>query len=181
MPADMPADILSHGLLRERRAVPLWWWVVAIGLAVPSVEIVVVFAPNMTSRAGWPVALAAAVVTTAVVAAGLWALSRSVICVDAAGLHCGTATLPASAVGAATPLDAAAAREILGPKARADAHLDTRPWIRTAVRVENADPADATPYWLVSTRRPQKLARALDQIRTTVAAARPAGDDGDVG
>jgi hypothetical protein len=29
------------------------------------------------------------------------------------------------------------------------------------VRVEVVDPQDPTPYWLVSTRRPDDLARAL--------------------
>jgi hypothetical protein len=45
-----------------------------------------------------------------------------------------------------------------------------RAWARTAVRVEVLDPADPTPYWLVSTRRPDELAAAIAAGRTRPAA-----------
>ena len=46
-------------------------------------------------------------------------------------------------------------------------NLDTRAWIHfqgsvsTLARVQVSDPADPTPYWLFSTRKPQKLKEAL--------------------
>ena len=43
----------------------------------------------------------------------------------------------------------------------ARAHVCLRAWARTAVRVEVVDPADPTPYWLVSTRHPARLAAAI--------------------
>jgi len=36
-----------------------------------------------------------------------------------------------------------------------------RPWIGGAVQVLLDDPADPTPYWVVSTRHPVELAEAL--------------------
>jgi hypothetical protein len=36
-----------------------------------------------------------------------------------------------------------------------------RGWIPGVVRVELRDPEDPTPYWIVSSRRPQELAKAL--------------------
>ncbi|GEL93778.1 DUF3093 domain-containing protein [Cellulomonas composti] len=52
-------------------------------------------------------------------------------------------------------------RTELGPALDARAYLCQRGWVRTAVRVELDDPADPTPYWIVSTRRPDELVAAL--------------------
>ncbi|WP_344338566.1 DUF3093 domain-containing protein [Brevibacterium salitolerans] len=48
-----------------------------------------------------------------------------------------------------------------GQKLDVRAFLVLRPWVKTVVKVELNDPADPTPYWLVSTRHPQELAAAL--------------------
>jgi len=46
-------------------------------------------------------------------------------------------------------------------------NLDSRAWIhfqgsvKTLIRVHIEDPDDPTPYWLFSTRKPEKLAKAL--------------------
>jgi len=45
--------------------------------------------------------------------------------------------------------------------ADARAFLLLRPYLRRAVMVPVQDPADPTPYWLVSTRQPERLVRAL--------------------
>ena len=61
-----------------------------------------------------------------------------------------------------------------GRDADARAYLLLRPYLKRAVRVEITDPADPTPYWLVSTRHPDELAarsRAGGDWRTR----RPAG------
>ena len=46
-------------------------------------------------------------------------------------------------------------------EADARAFLLLRPYVKTAVRVDLEDPADPTPYWLLSSRRPEALAAAL--------------------
>ena len=48
-----------------------------------------------------------------------------------------------------------------GVDADARAYLLLRPYLKRAVRVEITDPADPTPYWLVSTRHPDRLAAAV--------------------
>ena len=52
-------------------------------------------------------------------------------------------------------------RQELGPRLDARAYVCLRAWARTGVHVVLEDPQDPTPYWLVSTRRPQDLAQAL--------------------
>jgi hypothetical protein len=64
-------------------------------------------------------------------------------------------------VGAAAALDAEATRRLAGRDADARAYLLLRPYLSRAVRIDIDDPADPTPYWLVSTRRPDRLAAAL--------------------
>jgi hypothetical protein len=44
---------------------------------------------------------------------------------------------------------------VAGRDADARAYLLLRPYLKRAVRVEITDPADPTPYWLVSTRHPK--------------------------
>jgi hypothetical protein len=58
-------------------------------------------------------------------------------------------------------LDAGQVRAAAGVDADARAYLMLRPYVRTAVRVHLTDPADPTPYWLVSTRHPGALAAEL--------------------
>jgi hypothetical protein len=103
-----------------------------------------------------------------VVGGGLaWLLvgSAARIEVGPEGLAAGRALLPPQALGAATALDAEAAAAVRGPQADARAFLVLRGWVKTAVRVEVADPADPTPYWYISTRRPEELAAALAAVR----------------
>ena len=157
---------------QERRQVPWWWWAVAILLLVPSVEAVVVLGPDMTGSAGWVSAAVVLVVTVAVIAAAFVLLSRSSVEVGQAGLRAGRYALPATAIGRVRELDPVAAREVLGPSARADARLCLLPWIKTAVQVEVVGDDSAAPYWVVATRRPAELAAALTRLS---AADWPAG------
>jgi hypothetical protein len=48
-----------------------------------------------------------------------------------------------------------------------------RSWVPTAVRIDLVDPDDPTPYWFVSTRRPDELVRALTTTRTAGAGSAP--------
>jgi len=71
------------------------------------------------------------------------------------------ARLPVRFIRAVVPLDVAGRRELLGVSADPLAFVVQRPWIGGAVQVVLDDPADPTPYWLISTRDPDRLAAAL--------------------
>ncbi len=91
---------------------------------------------------------------------------RTRIEVDRGEVRAGRARLPIRFVGrvaALTPQEAFRART-----AAADprAYLVLRPWASAAaVILEVTDPQDPHPYWLVSTRRPDRLADALGRAR----------------
>ena len=89
---------------------------------------------------------------------------------DGTTFRAGRAHIPLELVGPATPLDADGLRRQAGVDADARAYLLLRPYLKRGVRVDIADPADPTPYWLVSSRRPAALVSALEAGRTRQAA-----------
>lgn len=146
---------------RERLWVPASWW--GIGLF---------FAVSFTTAVGFAVSplvsgLAGLVTIAGVAGALLWYGSVPVR-VDQDGFTADGSVLEWEWVGQVEPLDAAATRRLLGPDADRSAHLVTRGYIATAVRVTVADPADPHPYWLVSTRHPRELAAALAAARSSM-------------
>ncbi len=77
----------------------------------------------------------------------------------------GRATLPLEFVGKAVGYDDLEATYERGPGLDARAYTVFRGGVKAVVRVENTDPEDPTPYWLVSTRDPSALANALNQTQ----------------
>ena len=143
-------------LFRERLSVPLMWWVLAALLAL-SALLAVGFYLGPVWGGG------VAVATFAVAAALFWSTSV-LVTVDAEELRVGRAVLERAYIGRCQPLDAAATELRSGVQADARAHLVLRPYIATAVEIEIDDDADPVPYWLVSTRRPTRLAAALTRV-----------------
>ena len=80
--------------------------------------------------------------------------------------HAGRAQIETRFVGAADALDADETRRVAGRDADARAYLLLRPYLKRAVRVQIIDPADPTPYWLVSSRHADALAGALREARS---------------
>lgn len=141
----------------ERLWAPWWLWLIAALFALS-----LALAYGFPLGAGWGVVAGLA---SGGVAA--WGLVASAARVRVAGgvLHAGRARLPLSAAGPVEPLDAERARRLRGPEADPAAYTLIRGWVPTGVRVDVDDPADPTPYWYVSTRRPEALAAALEAAR----------------
>lgn len=106
-------------------------------------------------------------------AAGLWWLGRIRIGVADSELRVDDARLPVRFVADVVPLDVAGRREVLGVGADPLAFVVQRPWIGGAVQVVLDDPADPTPFWVVSTRHPVELAEAVLAARDALALSRP--------
>lgn len=79
----------------------------------------------------------------------------------------GRAQLPLTLVGEVAAYRDAQATEQRGPKLDARAWLLIRGWISPVVRIEVTDPADPTPYWVVSTRNPDALVAAIVGARSS--------------
>jgi hypothetical protein len=140
----------------EGRAAPPLWWALALGLSV-------LLAAAVHSGFGGARAVVPYVVLPALVLGALALASRGRVRVADDVLHVPGARIPLSFVGGSTPLDRAAVRQVLGPLAEPRAYVTTRPWLRGAVRLQVEDPEDDTPYWLVGTRDPVRLAQVLQR------------------
>lgn len=115
-----------------------------------------------------PVSLPAGIVTGIVLylaVVGTLSLTAPVVEVNAGRLRAGRAEIELAQTGEAVAFEPAAARVERGTGLDARAFLVIRGWIGPVVRVPVVDPADPTPYWLVSTRRPKELAAAINGSR----------------
>ena len=78
----------------------------------------------------------------------------------------GNAHVEIEFIGAVSAFSGPSAREQRGPLLDARAWTKFRAYIDPVVKIEILDANDPTPYWLVSSRRPQELAAALRDART---------------
>lgn len=119
---------------------------------------------------GSALGLAVGIVVTGVTAAFLvlgLVFSAPQIQVTSHGLRAGSADLPTSAVGEIHILDAAEMRDALNLRTvPASTFTLVRTWAAPrGIRVDISDFSDPHAAWLLSTRHPQRLAGALQQLR----------------
>jgi hypothetical protein len=110
-------------------------------------------------------ALLASGVLVALTVAVLVGYGAARVTVHAGVLSAGRARIAVRHLGEVTALDAESTRRLAGRDADARAFLLLRPYVSRAVRVDLTDPDDPTPYWLLSTRRPERLAEAVSAAR----------------
>lgn len=141
----------------ERLHVPLRWWVQA------TMFLATVWLAFVVALPAW-IAWAASGTLLALVYGMFLYVGSAQVRVSDGILHAGPARVPTSLIGTVEPLDKQATRLVHGRDADARAFLMTRPYVHRAVRIPIEDPADPTPYWLVSTRHPYKLAETLNRL-----------------
>jgi hypothetical protein len=145
---------------RERLSAP-WWAFVAVpaAFAVVLTELGI-GAPALASPVGYAVAVGLGLLVPL-------GLGRVVVAVrpEDGWLHVDDARLPGWAVGGVSVVDAGQRRRLLGLDSHPWAFVVVRPWIPGGVRVDLDDADDPTPYWFVSSRRPQELAAAVLALR----------------
>lgn len=90
----------------------------------------------------------------------MWLLSPTVE-VTTSQFIAGRATLEIHFVGEVEVFRGADARHQKGVGAHGLAWFCIRPWIEPMVRVGLNDPVDRTPYWIVSSRKPEQLASQI--------------------
>ncbi|MGK5739096.1 DUF3093 domain-containing protein [Micromonospora sp. URMC 103] len=138
----------------ERLGLPWWLWLAGLVVAGLLAAEIWMGAPGLRAWLPFVVLLPGTV-------AMLWWLGRIRVAVRDGELWVDDAHLPVRYVTDVVPLDAAGRREVLGVGADPLAFVVQRPWVGGAVQVVLDDPADPTPFWVVSTRRPVELAEAI--------------------
>lgn len=143
---------------RERLHVPLRWWGLMLLFLFVLWLAVVVSTPV-------PVMLTVTLLATVLGVGLMVGYGAARVEVTDRTLGAGRARLEWACCGPATALSAEEARRLHGVDADPRAYLLVRPYIATAVRVEVRDPADPTPYWMLSSRRPDVLAESINAAR----------------
>lgn len=138
----------------ETLRVPLRWWVQATMFLA---SIWLAFVVALPAAVAWT----ATGVLTLLVCALFLGYGAAAVRVHDGRLHAGRATIPVAFLRNPEALDAETTRRLIGVEADARAYLLLRPYLKRAVKVTVADPADPVPYWVVSTRRPDELVAAL--------------------
>ena len=139
----------------ERLHVPLRWW------ALLTMFLATVLLAFLVATPPW-VAFTVTATLCALAVAVFVSYGAARVSVHDGTFRAGRAQIPVALLGAAVALDAVASRRLAGVDADARAFLLLRPYVKRSVRVPVEDPADPAPYWLVSTRHPDRLAAALE-------------------
>lgn len=154
-------DTLGPVEYQERLRTPLRWWV-QITMLLATLWLAFIIATP-----AWLAWTVSGVLLGFAYGMLLW-IGAAQIRVTDGFLHAGPAHISARHIGEVTTLDRDQTRKVLGVDADARAYLLTRPYVKRSVRLEIVDPADPTPYWVISTRRPDDLAGAIAAARSEV-------------
>lgn len=138
---------------RERVTPPIWGFALT-ALLIPASMII--FLP-IDPIIGW-------IVAAVLVGGSCLALflASPTVAVENGMLRAGRANIPVSELGTSSALTPDESKEALGLGYNAAAFHSTSAWQRRVVKVEIADESDPTPYWLISTRRPERLVEAIE-------------------
>lgn len=135
------------------------WGACLVGIALVAM-ISIAYGAAFSANLGWSL-FAALAVLGAFLAYGM---APSLI-VDHEGIRAGGAFLPRACIGEVQVLDREQLRIARGPGGDARNFVVLRSWAAPGgVQVRVEDPQDPHPAWLLSSRRPGALARAIESI-----------------
>jgi hypothetical protein len=143
---------------RERLRVPWWWWLPGLGLAALIAVEVNMGVPALPDWVPFAVLLPVAAVVL------MWFGKTEVSVVGDAGeteLWVGAAHLPVSVIARSAEVPKTAKSAALGRQLDPAAYVVHRAWVGPMVLLILDDPDDPTPYWLVSSRHPDRVLAAL--------------------
>ncbi|MCI2419846.1 DUF3093 domain-containing protein [Saccharopolyspora sp. K220] len=157
---DTPGQANSKGrpVFRERLYASWWTW------PMPVVAAVLLAAEVHMGYPGVRAWLPYVVLVPLAIAIPVW-LGRTKIEIRDDELWVGDAHLPLRFIDDVEVVTAAEQRRALGPDLDPAAFMVHRASIHTSVRIWLNDADDPTPYWVVSTRRPDELVAALKDQR----------------
>lgn len=153
---------MSDSVRYTEKLWPAWWIWLSVVLVGSSFS--TIFFPIGVSYG-----MIAMVIGAGLAVAALLAITPRVEITDQ-WLRAGRAQIEREHLGHVVAHRGAAAREQLGPGFDARSYQCVRGWIGPVITAEITDPRDSTPYWLISTRQPEKVLAALgsqEQVRVS--------------
>jgi hypothetical protein len=144
----------SSLIFHERLYVPWWWYPAG---AVIGAILAAQFRLAFHSLIQWipfAVVIPLALLLT-------WRAGRGAVQIDDSELRVRGAHLPRDVIGAVIELDSRTVRLLAGRHGDPAAYVVLQAWIGPGVQVMVEDPDDPTPYWLFSTRHPERISQIL--------------------
>jgi hypothetical protein len=146
----------------HERLTPGWLgWFAAAGVGASFGFVVLPLAGGIGYLAGF----LAGAVPGALVGLAVMAAMSAMVEVTTRELRAGRASISLDGIGPVEVLDRAEMAHLRGRGIDPRSYHCQRGWLAQGVRVEITDPADPTPYWLISSRHPGELAAAIKLAR----------------
>jgi hypothetical protein len=142
---------------REALRPPLWWYPVALFIAGLLAAEFHISSIDLTDWLSFGILLPLSLVI-------VWSLGRARLEIAGDEVRVRGAHIPISDVSGAVALDAATLRRVVGREGDPAAFVSIRPWIGPGVQLWLDDPEDPTPYWVVSTRHPQRVVELVRSV-----------------
>jgi hypothetical protein len=142
----------------ETLRTPWWWYLISAGVASLLAAEFHISGLPLTDWIPWCTLLPLSI-------ALVWWIGRSRLEVSGGELRIRDAHLPLQYATGAIALDGATLRRVIGREGDPAAYLSIRPWIGPGVQVWIDDEDDPTPYWVVSSRRPDRVVAAIRAAR----------------
>ena len=149
------SDASREVVYRESMRTPLWWYPVAMFVAGLLAAEFHISSLALTDWLSFGILLPLSVVL-------VWSIGRGALEISGGELRIRGAHIPLKDISGAVALDGPTLRRGVGREGDPAAFVSIRPWIAPGFQVWVDDPEDPTPYWVVSSRHPQ---RVVDLIR----------------
>lgn len=143
---------------REALRTPWWWYVVAAGVAGLLAAEFRVAGLRQTVWIPFGVLIPLSLFI-------VWWLGRARLEISGSELRVRGAHLPLRYASGAIALDERTLRLVVGREGDPAAYVSIRPWIGPGVQIWLDDADDPTPYWIVSSRHPQRVVEAVRRAR----------------
>jgi hypothetical protein len=143
---------------RERLRTPWWWYVVAAFVAGLLAAEFHISGIRLTDWIPYGTLIPLSLVI-------VWWLGRSRLEIAEGEVRIRGAHLPLEYVSGEVALDMHTLRRVVGREGDPAAFVSIRPWIGPGVQLWLDDPDDPTPYWVVSSRHPDRVVAVLRAAR----------------
>jgi hypothetical protein len=143
---------------REPLRTPWWWYVVSVGVACLLAAEFHISGLRLTDWIPFGTLVPLSIVM-------VWWMGRSRLEVSNGELRIRDAHLPLRYVSGAIALDGPTLRRVVGREGDPAAYVSIRPWIGPGLQVWIDDEDDPTPYWVVSSRHPDRVVTAIRAAR----------------
>ncbi|MGA0082689.1 MAG: DUF3093 domain-containing protein [Candidatus Nanopelagicales bacterium] len=138
---------------REKLLPPFWSWLFLIGISL-------MLSVSMSAIFGTNIAIIIFLLMSSILGIIAYVFSP-VLKIDSEYFHAGKAKLPLKIITQIETLNSLETTQLRGVKSDLKSFHATSPLISTSIKIEFDDPTDPHSYWLVSTRKGQKIKDVL--------------------